>query len=235
MKIYITKVENADFGEFLEKAVPMLTGERRERISAYKDECSKVTSAAAELLLGFAIEDQMMSGNSLFTDKERERGATLRPVVWRKLTAGEPGLAYTFTWSDKGKPVFAEPGAPYFSISHTANLAVVVISDAPVGIDIEGGREVSEGVVRRAFAPGDAEWILSAPDAESRQERFLRGWTLKESYVKMLGESVFSDELPVLFKDGDLSEELLKGCLVVEETYDRYRIAAVRRRFPGKH
>ena len=230
MKIYITKVEYSDFGEFLEKAVPLLTEERRERIAEYKDECSKVTSAAAELLLSFAIEDQMMSGNSLFTDKDRERGATLRPVVWRKLTTGAPGLAYTFTWSDKGKPVFAEPGAPYFSISHTANLAVVVISDAPVGTDIEGNREVNEAVVRRAFAPSDAEWILSAQDGETREARFLRGWTLKESYVKMRGETVFSDEVPVLFDKGELSGELLNECLVVEETYDRYNIAAVRQR-----
>ena len=230
MKIYITKVENADFDEFLDKAIPMLTEERRERISEYKDKCSKVTSAAAELLLSFAIEDRMMSGNSLFTGSESERKATLRPVVWRKLTAGAPGLAYTFTWSDKGKPVFAEPGAPYFSISHTANLAVVVISDGPVGIDIEGNREAKEAVVRKAFAAPDADWILSGEDEEVRAARFLRGWTLKESYVKMQGDGIFSEDVPVLFKDGELSSGLLEKCFVVEETYDRYYIAAVRRR-----
>ena len=232
MKIYITKVENADFRDFLNKAMPLLTDDRRERISYYKDECSKATSAAAELLLGFAIEDQVMSGNSLFTEHEKQgdRGVTLRPVTWPKLTAGSPGLAYTFTWSDKGKPVFAEPGAPYFSISHSGNLAVVVISDAPVGIDIEGGRTVNESVVRKAFAPEDAEWILSGQSDEIRTERFLRGWTLKESYAKMKGDSVFSDDIPVFFKNGGLSDELMDECIVVEETYDRYNIAAVRRK-----
>ena len=232
MKIYITKVENSDFREFLNKAMPLLTDDRRERIAYYKDDCSKVTSAAAELLLSFAIEDQVMSGNSSFSDQEKQglKGATLRPVTWPKLTAGAPGLTYTITWSDKGKPVFAEPGAPYFSISHSGNIAVVVISDAPVGIDIESGRTVNESVVRKAFAPSDVEWILSGEDEETRTERFLRGWTLKESYSKMKGDSVFSDDIPVFFKNGGLSEELLSECIVVEETYDRYNIAAVRRK-----
>lgn len=232
MKIYITKVENADFRDFLNKAMPLLTDDRRERIAYYKDDCSKATSAAAELLLAFAIEDQVMSGNTLFTDQEKqgEKGATLRPVAWPKLTAGAPGLTYTITWSDKGKPVFAEPGAPYFSISHSGNIAVVVISDAPVGVDIEGNRSVNGGVVRKAFAPLDAEWILSSEDEDTRIKRFLRGWTLKESYSKMKGDSVFSNDIPVLFKDGGLSDELLAECIVVEETYDKYHIAAVRRR-----
>lgn len=228
MKIYITKVENADFDEFLNAAIPLLTGERRERTLNYKNQSDKVTSAAAELLLGFAIDEQLMAGGSLFTDKEADRGVTLRPVKWRKLTAGAPGLAYTLTWSDKGKPVFAEPGAPYFSISHTDNLAVVVISDAPVGIDIEGKGRVSEALVKKAFSPSDAAWILSAGDEESRSHRFLRAWTLKESYVKMLGESIFTDEARVMFENDKISDSILKDCIAVEETYERYHIAAVR-------
>lgn len=230
MKIYITKVENADFVEFLNAAIPLLTQERRERILNYKNHSDKVTGAAAELLLGFAIDEQIMSGDSLFTDKEPQRGVTLRPVKWRKLTAGASGLAYTITWSDKGKPVFAEPGAPYFSISHTDNIAAVVISDAPVGIDIEGKNSINEALVKKAFSESDAEWILSADDEESRSRRFLRAWTLKESYVKMLGESIFSDEIPVLFKNEEISDKLLEGCIAVEETYERYYIAAVRKK-----
>jgi len=229
MRIYITKVENADFTEFLAEAMPLLTDERREKTANYKNESDKVTSAAAELLLAFAIDEQLMSGTSLFTGGDNERGATLRPVKWRKLTAGSPGLTYTMTWSDKGKPVFAEPGAPYFSISHTDNLAAVVLSDVPVGIDIEGKRSVSDAMIKKAFSEADASWILSAEDEESRQQRFLRAWTLKESYVKMLGESVFSENVPDIFKNGEISDELLGKCLIVEETYDKYSIAAVRK------
>ena len=229
MKIYITKVENADFDEFLGEAMPLLTEERREKTANYKNESDKVTSAAAELLLAFAIDEQLMSGASLFTDREPDRGVTLRPVKWRKLTAGAPGIAYTITWSDKGKPVFAEPGAPYFSISHTDNLAVVVISDSPVGIDIEGKRAVSEAMIKKAFSESDAAWILSAEDEELRQQRFLRAWTIKESYVKMLGESIFSGNMPDIFSEGEISANLLNKCAVVEETYDKYNIAAVRR------
>ena len=70
MKIYITKVEKADFEEFLEVSIPLLTEERREKTRNYKNDSDRVTSAAAELLLSFAIDEQVMSGSSLFTDKE---------------------------------------------------------------------------------------------------------------------------------------------------------------------
>ncbi len=229
MKIYITNVERSDHKEFMDKALPIITEERRERIRNYKSDSNKVTSAAAELLLWFAVEDQVMSDRPACADNG-ERGVKLRPVSWRKLTAGFLGHEYTFTWSDKGKPVFAEPGAPYFSITHTDNIAAVVISDAPVGIDIEGETDVKPLVVRKAFTPSDSGWILSAEDDETRESRFLRCWTLKESYVKMLGESVFSGAGPVLFKDGGLSDELLKECVVVEERYGRYYVAAVRKK-----
>ena len=229
MKIYLTEIENADHSEFLEKALPLLSNERREKTLSYKNESDRVTSAAAELLLGFAVDEQMMSGGSLFTDAPEERGVHLRPISWHKLTAGETGFAYTYDKTDSGKPFFSEPGAPFFSISHTANVAVVVISDAPVGIDIEGDRSVNESLVRKAFSESDAGFILAGADEDEQRDRFLRGWTLKESYVKMRGDSVFK-ETPVLFEGEKIAPALLEECIVVEETYERYRIAAMRAR-----
>ena len=101
------------------------------------------------------------------------------------ITAGHSLSDYTLCHTPLGKPYFAEPHAPHFSLSHTKALAVCAISDTPIGVDAEPcDRKVSPAVCRR-FLGGC-----------SPEEAVLR-WTERESFGKLTGEGAASQ--PTVF------------------------------------
>lgn len=99
----------------------------------------------------------------------------------------------TFLYNEHGAPFLA--GGPYFSISHCKQGIAVVVSDSPVGIDIEGIRQVDEGLVRKTMNIEEQAQIQAsaAPDRE-----FIRLWTRKEAYVKLQGTGIISDMHAIL-------------------------------------
>jgi phosphopantetheinyl transferase len=88
-----------------------------------------------------------------------------------------------------GKPVVAT-GWPalHFSISHTDQIAVVAVSETlPIGIDIETLDEgPSEDVIATCCCPSE-RLLFSATAPYQRSHEFIRLWTLKEAYAKMIG------------------------------------------------
>lgn len=85
---------------------------------------------------------------------------------------------YNVYYNEYGKP-YLDNGL-YFNISHSKNVIVCVISDREVGIDIEYLR-YSDSVIRKCF--NDKERVVSL----NNKEIFTIIWTIKESYVKLLG------------------------------------------------
>ena len=92
-------------------------------------------------------------------------------------------------FTENGKPFL--PGGPHISLSHSGNFACIAVSSSsPVGIDIEQQRDEDfTGVGKTAFHPLEYDFFLQNPGAV----RFYNLWTLKESYVKMIGAG-FSTE-----------------------------------------
>lgn len=88
-----------------------------------------------------------------------------------------------------GKPVVAT-GWPalHFSISHTEQIAVVAVSETlPIGIDVEILDEgPSEDVIATCCCPSERR-LFSATAPYQRSYEFIRLWTLKEAYAKMIG------------------------------------------------
>lgn len=83
--------------------------------------------------------------------------------------------------TESGKPYFADTEGTFFSIAHGSGYAVVAIGDKPCGVDIEGGKPISERVRRRYLGGAEGE------DA-------IRRWTEKESYGKLNGKGFFAEE-----------------------------------------
>jgi phosphopantetheinyl transferase len=79
-----------------------------------------------------------------------------------------------------GKPFFPNAPHTFFSISHGGGYAVVALGDEPCGVDIEGGREISERI-RNRFLDGASE-----NDALER-------WTERESRGKLFGGGFFDE------------------------------------------
>jgi phosphopantetheinyl transferase len=101
----------------------------------------------------------------------------LAPEHWRILISGN------------GKPVIGR-GQPnmHFSISHTDQVAVVAISDKlPVGIDVESVEHVASNELIAGFCCPSEQALLTRIPPHQRSREFIRLWTLKEAYSKMIG------------------------------------------------
>ena len=94
-----------------------------------------------------------------------------------------------FEYNDRGKP-FIKDSNLHFNLSHSGDYAVLAVSDYPVGIDIERLKYGRMSVAERFFGKEEYEDIINAGSEEKRNRRFLEYWTLKEAYVKYLGEGL---------------------------------------------
>lgn len=86
-----------------------------------------------------------------------------------------------------GKPYLPEYPEIHFNLSHSGDFAVCVLSDRPVGIDIEECKEVKEKIAERFFAAEEYEDICMIADEQERTRRFYTYWVLKESFMKATG------------------------------------------------
>jgi 4'-phosphopantetheinyl transferase len=77
-----------------------------------------------------------------------------------------------------GKPYFPDRPDIHFSLSHTSTHVLCAISEAAVGADIETVRSVRKGVAGR---------VCTAE--ELRAFDFFELWVLKESFVKLSGNT----------------------------------------------
>ena len=87
---------------------------------------------------------------------------------------------------------YGEHGRPFlngvhFSISHTGDIAVIALSDFPVGIDIESGEDKSGKIAERFFDESEKEYLRQCPSG------FRRVWTLKEAVSKLFGKGISMD------------------------------------------
>ena len=99
----------------------------------------------------------------------------------------------SFLYNEYGAPYLAD--GPYFSISHCKQAIAVVVSDSPVGIDIEGIRKMDDGLVRKTMNTQEQTQIAAA---DNPAQEFIRLWTRKEAYVKMQGTGIISDMHTIL-------------------------------------
>jgi phosphopantetheinyl transferase len=104
-------------------------------------------------------------------------GGRINPRDWRFRTAlnGKPAIA-------KGWPQFN------FSISHTNTVAVVAISETlPIGIDVETIEEASMQDLVTTYCSSDEQLLFKGASSHQCSREFIRLWTLKEAYAKMVG------------------------------------------------
>ncbi len=115
-----------------------------------------------------------------------------------------------------GKP---EVDGIYFNLSHCGEYVICVVSDSPVGCDIERRRKVSTHLAERYFCNGEKVRLESLV-GEAYEREFFRLWTKKESYAKMTGEGLATamDALDVLRKEG-------RDCFFEEYEFEGYQIA----------
>ncbi len=146
--------------------------------------------------------DERARADRLRAPAARRRFIAARAFLRRELAAalGQAPDQVRLRIDDHGKPGLAD-AAVQFNISHSEDLAVLAIdADRAVGIDVEGRRDVHDGVARKILSSEEYRaWSDGAP--ETRNDRLLRAWTRKEAALKALGSGFRTD--PRLLHVGD--------------------------------
>ncbi len=121
---------------------------------------------------------------------------------------------------ESGKPIIINPQGYFISVSHSGGVTAVVISDTPVGLDIEEIREIDfEKIKKGFFSDEDAEKIT---DLNS----FFEFWVKKEAESKISGEGIFKSrkkDISMIFTSlsreiSTFAEKSFSGTLAADKT-----------------
>ena len=146
-----------------------ISPKRAEKTARLKHDNMKKQSIAADVLINRGMKEKFPNIKT--------------PVIW--------------DYDQYGKPYFTDFPEIYMNISHSGDYTVCVLSDSPVGIDIQHIREVGQNVLKRYFTDEEQEYV------GSDIERFYELWVRKESFSKAVGRGL---QLP------------LKGISVLDDT-----------------
>ena len=152
----------------LEEALPLLSVQRREQCLRFKHELGRKQCAAAYLLLCQGLRE--------------EYGITEPPI---------------FEYGEHGKPVIVGHPEICFNISHCREAVMCVLSNKPVGVDIESVHRYSESLARYTMNDEEMKQILQA---ENPAVQFTKFWTMKEAVLKLSGHGL-TDNLKVVLED----------------------------------
>ena len=91
---------------------------------------------------------------------------------------------------------FGENGKPYlpgsstqFNLSHAGDWALCAVGGVRLGCDIEQMKSCHMSVAHRFFCAEETR-MLEEAQGEAEQDLFFRLWTIKESYLKAVGEGL---------------------------------------------
>ena len=153
----------------LDEAIAQLSEQRRAQALRFTHDMGQRTCAAAYLLLCEGLQ--------------KEYGIVEKPV---------------FSYGPHGKPFIVGHEDIHFSLSHCREAAICIISEKPVGIDIESLRHYSESLLRYTMNAEEQALILQA---ENPALAFTRLWTMKEAVVKRTGHGIDDNIKDVLTRE----------------------------------
>ena len=162
----ITLVREDIWAFDLQAALKEISEQRREQALKFKYEQGQRLCVLAYLLLKQALREGY--------------GITENPV---------------FEYNEHGKPSIVGHPEIFFNLSHCKEAAICVVSNQPVGVDVEGIREYRESLVN--YTMNDEE-ITLIKSAENHAAAFIRLWTMKEATTKLIGTGISNDMKTVL-------------------------------------
>ena len=119
------------------------------------------------------------------SDSEKLIAKQARDYVLEQSFLSQTGRSFAdfeVKYNKYGKPDIGN--GLHFNISHTRGFVCCAISDKPVGVDAEYVRPVNIDIINKVCSIAEKQAVLSSDNAVNE---FFRYWTLKESYIKMIG------------------------------------------------
>jgi len=142
-------------------------------------------------LLDFLPPESAESINTFKKPEDFQRSllgeSLLRALL--SIKTGKPAQTISIKRSAKGKPMLKDNKSIHFNISHSGDWVVVAVSGNEVGIDIEKIRPPHYRIAERYFSKHELQTLNELQD-EEKKNYFFDLWTLKESYLKLLGKGL---------------------------------------------
>lgn len=150
---------------------------------------NKLNVGLYEIFLSFIDENKKLKINKFKNNDDKIRTLVgdilIRSIICNRLHIFNKEIEYEY--NSYGKPNLKNNKGFYFNISHSGIWVVAVVDYRPVGIDIEKVSTIDyTSIARRFFKNDEYRWLL-AQKKNKRLEDFYKLWTLKESYIKMVG------------------------------------------------
>lgn len=125
---------------------------------------------------------------SLINKEDFSSRAILRFLLARYLNCSPDSLVFEKT--TQGKLFLPEHPHLFFNIAHSGDLLALILSHAPVGIDLEKKRKVKAiALAHKFFSLEEIDFITSKGEAFV-EEKFLQLWTAKEAVLKGDGRGI---------------------------------------------
>ena len=161
-------------------------------------------STVLPALLALTTAAEQARAQEMLSEKRRCEWLTGRALLRACLAhyTGRDALSLDWHYSEHGKPQLAN--APAFNLSHGPNwigCAVGNVDWLGIDIDCQNRKNSIADIAERYFHPDEWAWISSAENIASVEKnatlraRFFTHWTLKEAYIKALGETINSVRL----------------------------------------
>lgn len=113
---------------------------------------------------------------------------TVRSMLGARL--GVPPQSLRIERTPYGKPYLAGRDDLHFSISHSGSWVACAVDNQPIGVDIEVHAPIDYSMITSRFFTRVEKEHLERLPMEERLEGFYDLWTLKESYVKAVGQGL---------------------------------------------
>lgn len=111
----------------------------------------------------------------------------IRNILSKKLAIQKKDIA--IEKSNKGKPFLLNNPNYFFNISHSGDWVVAAFGSKEVGIDIENIRQINFRIAERFFSKEEFS-ELDKMEGQEKLNFFFDLWTLKESYLKLIGKGL---------------------------------------------
>jgi 4'-phosphopantetheinyl transferase len=148
-------------------------------------------------------------------------------IVQHVFLKNECSGSFDIYYGKFGKP-FLKNNLFYFNISHSGEYTICGISAQEIGVDIQKVKKIIDRkILKSFFAPSELD-MLDLGDM--KDDLFTEIWTVKESYLKMLGTGLHkplrSFSVVQYGTNYEIIDEEKRNCkLLVKTLYKDYKIA----------
>lgn len=161
MEIYFTKISNIDKKK-LNNLCLLISDENKYKIQKFINEKDKMRTLIGEILIRTIIIEHL--------------GVSNKNIEFKK--------------NLYGKPYVEDYPNIHFNISHSGEYVLCAFDNKPIGVDIEEIKDIEfEDIIKSFFAEQEIYYIING-EKNTQINRFYDIWTLKESYIKCLGQGL---------------------------------------------